>query len=545
MNEQSPHNVPDFNLTAPSAAIGRVFDEIGASLAACDDGIGLIMTDAKRIGAELRGDTLEGNISKIEPILDHCRGLLSEFEQEAAFLFDLEKSITATRDPLVDLGRTIKMVQMVSVNARVVSASIDTTEDLGAFTNDLGVLVADMNGVTGRFTAISEELVRSLRAERTELGHFRSVQGERLRSAVSTLPHDLSRINRLEMEAGKMQRSLESGAEEMQRSVSRAVPLLQVGDATRQRLEHVTDMPNLVDSALRDAAIVADLRGELLAAAVAQLHEDNRHIGDELDHIGASIAQIVQQAASSNGQNDRNDLVAIKSAIEDTITLLGECGQSRMLSASLRDTSHASLDHLSSCLGELDDIARAAGWVSMNAAISCLRLGDEGIPLTLVAEQVRDLNSEVTRHTSRIVSLITDGKAKFAQVDKGRPDQETEFAEFREHFTCTLERVDEAYGQVDRLRSRLRDTAAEIDGQLQSVHKNCKSLQAIVEELVIRAARVRPKPGDDQALSRDEFQAARAALTMQSERAIFDAVLAEWLPPEDCDAEFGTEVLVA
>lgn len=539
MTSTQPGAKPDFDLSKESAAIGRVFDTVGEHLAACNNGIAQVVVHAAQIGEEMRNKDLKSSMAEITPILDHCQGLLSDFEREGTFLDDLEQAIIATQVPLCDLTRTIRMIQMVSVNARVVTAGIDTSEDLSVFTNDLGELIAQMSRVTQVFGNLIEKLATKVHADREQHCRFMEDQGRQLRLTVSRLPADLEQISHLGAEADRIQQSVARDAAAMQQSVARAVPLLQVGDATRQRLEHVTQIPERIDPSVRGSVVEAYLRGDLLDAAIVQLEADTSHMREELADIARSTAMIVQHLAGNPYEGQTNDVARLKRVIKETVDLLADCGASRAHSACLRDESRASLDELSACLSDLDDIALAAAWVSLNAAISCVRLGDDGIALALIAEQVRELNRDITRHTRRIVSLISDGKAKFDHSSQTRSDGALSFAEFREHFSSTLTQLEEANGEAETLRGRLFETATEVEGRMDAVQLQTAEIYPIIGELLKQATPERCALDEDSLPPPECFQSARALLTMQAERDVFDAVMSR-LPNTEACHQYGS-----
>jgi len=516
-----------FDLSGQSEAIARTFDGIGENLAACHGGIGQVVAEAAHIAGELHNDALESAIASIDPILDHCRDLLVDFGEEGALLSALGQTILATRNPVTSLASTIRMVHMVSVNARIVSAGIETSEDLGVFTFDLGELIAEMNRVVGRFVALNGALAKKVQVQAAQHRQFMHDQGAGLERTIASLPAELAKLAKMGEGADRLQRSLAENAAILQQSLSRAVPLLQVGDATRQRLEHITNLPASLPAGhpANGGAIIAQLRGELLDGAIAQIESDIAFAGSELKQIAQSVSRIVEQASGGRSDDSRKEVARLNSAIEDTLGLLGDCERGREQSSFLRDDTRGSLDELGACMVELDDIVHAAGLVSLNAAISCVRLGDQGAPLAVVAEQVRELNRDINGLSALIVEVITQAQAQFNLFSNCRSDGTAAFAGFRDHFSCALGQLDEANDRIDGLQGSLTAAATEIDKRLQAMQQHTHCIDGILHELTARADLPRLAVPQGETLANADFEPARSLLTMQAERDIFDAVL--------------------
>ena len=89
----------------------------------------------------LRGAEVEAATGHLEAVASRAAALSGAFAQERADLERLFEVVRAANLPIADLHRTIKMMGIVSINARVTAASIaEDTDDFDVFTTDIATL---------------------------------------------------------------------------------------------------------------------------------------------------------------------------------------------------------------------------------------------------------------------------------------------------------------------------------------------------------------------------------------------------------------------
>src|SRR5690606_14118687 len=206
------------------------------------------------------------------------RELSDSFAQEKADLARLIEVVAAARAPIGDLRRAVKMMGIVSINARVTAAGIVGDDDgFEVFTTDISTLSTTASQTIQEFSQVYRQLTAEVDKAATQRARFEESHAHTLTALARRLEGTLEAL------AGQRQAAAAGSAETSRVSrqivgrIGSVVMALQVGDATRQRLEHVeAALANLADvlagKTVHGLSISEDRTGETLAA-LAMLQE--------------------------------------------------------------------------------------------------------------------------------------------------------------------------------------------------------------------------------------------------------------------------------
>ncbi|MEO8684800.1 MAG: hypothetical protein ABI414_08175, partial [Devosia sp.] len=178
------------------------------------------------------------------------------------------------------LRRTVKMMGIVAINARVVAAGIvGDSDDFNVFTSDIATLSESAHRTIQDFSAAYRQLTDEVRRAAEQRAHFEAAHADTLSGLAGSMEQSLDAVAR------QRQASLDGSAETGRVSrqiggrIAGAVMALQVGDATRQRLEHVeTAFEILADLVDGQNTAGRELPATDHAAALRDLASDARTI---------------------------------------------------------------------------------------------------------------------------------------------------------------------------------------------------------------------------------------------------------------------------
>jgi len=129
------------DLARPRQDIETAFVAVGARLT---EGAALLNTLSRLFEAlpeALGGDDVEDASTRLSAVAVRAKQLAATFAQEKADLARLVDVVAAANSPISDLKRAVKMMGIVSVNARVTAAGIvGDSDDFDVFTTDIASL---------------------------------------------------------------------------------------------------------------------------------------------------------------------------------------------------------------------------------------------------------------------------------------------------------------------------------------------------------------------------------------------------------------------
>jgi hypothetical protein len=185
--------------------------------------------------------------------------------------------------------------------------------------------------------------------------------------------------------------------------IATVVSALQVGDTTRQRVEHAeaalrslaeavggSDAGEgfLIDAICRLQAAqlgdsVGDFDGEVIAAAGA------------LRELAVDAAEVVEQSRSLYGKGKgQSSLNALSDEVKLAARLLRDCEAERQKLDTLAAGIGAIVRSLLDQVEAVQAIEANMRLVSLNAAVKCAQLGPRGRALDVIAQQLRQLTGE-------------------------------------------------------------------------------------------------------------------------------------------------------
>jgi len=501
----------------------RVLNEIGMAAR---------MTEGTFVGI---GQRLEASINTIDGLTSTFQSLMqalasSESRQATADLSQVSHRITALADAPHDgetvlgritglteavtnrVGRMRKAVQAVdvlAVNAKIAAAHIGSDgEGFSTFaeeiTRAMKVAEENLDGFAAELGGMSERLQEASRGQR-ELMRRRD-------QAIRTIPGQLARsvaaIGGRRKQAEATATEIQNKTTQVGQRVGSAVMAMQIGDTTRQRIEHVEFALGLVTRLFgRQARAAIDLdlgalapgeKERLLSAisalSVAQLSDTAEELDAQVGEIAASLAKLAGDAReiaglgrqtyaasdlASGGYRPDSFLSDLEEDVRHARKLLEDlraaqtAGDSVM--AGVLETTKALVRNISA-IQSLEADIRLMG---LNTTLRSSRLGHEGRALTVIAQELRTC-SNMTATEAEAVLIDLDAMVEAAGISTGA-DPERRLAEVTELSAIMVASVEILSKIAEALARALQTLDAESETVAASLQQTAAELRAKAE----------------------------------------------------------------
>ncbi|MEX6506068.1 hypothetical protein [Jiella sp. M17.18] len=484
--------------------------------------------------ARLDGDDLAVATTVIASLPERMRDVSLRLEEEDAVIVRVAQAVKALDRPFSSLASSTQIIEAVAMNARIVSAGVP---DLGA--TDLAVFSDDVLELARKAVAT----VKSLRGEEEALGGLvREAQqrSKRFRQTFDILSLGAATslhaaLERFEGHAvTERQRAEEAGHAIGSRSAAFAgiVPALQVGDATRQRLEHVASAVRL------DIATPA-----LLALQQRQVEAAGADLFDDVHAIEGRLSPVLEQAAETFRlfvKKDDDDAVRfLADVVGRLVENLHEAAHEHQRNRVLKEAIEAAVGRIGNHTATMRDLEFSMRMVSLNTAISCSNLGSRGRALSVISLQLRELVGEMLTRSDDASDMSEALGSACAAIGAGLQDANEVAAIGRE-----------ATGSLDRLKQALEDhrggfaavlrVSRKVDGLLQDADAALGRQAVLVSRIEDCADAIQVWIPDASAeaqhdLSPEIEALLQATYTMDAERDVHDRFLgrAPFQPPRD------------
>lgn len=399
-------------LEAPRQAIDGAFLSVGGRLAECATILARITKTFEALPADLESAELEEATDRLSLVGCHAREIAAALAAEQDDLRRLAQVLASAGHPIHQLRRAVKMMGIVAVNARAVAAGIaEQKDDFDVFTTDIAKLADSATTTIAQFSRTYGRLSDAVETAVVTRDEFEAAHRNTLTALADALAagiNDMTAYRRRAVDAsadtGRMSRAIADG-------VATAVMALQVGDATRQRVEHV-------ESALRDPAtsdaslssLVAELQRRQLVSAREVLIAEMASGEAALGQLVADTRAVVAHARKVYGDDDGSSaLGALNAALRQAVAILADCEAERQkldkVAATVAETVKVLLHHVQA----VQEIEGKMRLVSLNAAIKCAQLGPRGSALNVISQQLRALTGETVVSANDAVARLNEG----------------------------------------------------------------------------------------------------------------------------------------
>jgi hypothetical protein len=550
-------------LAQPREQIESTFVTVGARLAEGAAMLNRVTKVFEALPAQLQSPELVEASTRLADVGREAQTISALFAAEQADLTRLVEVVSAAEHPIGELRRTVKMMGIVAINARVVAASVvGDSDDFDVFTTDIAKLSEGASTTIQQFTAAYRQLTAEVGQAARQRSQFENTHADTLSELAADMETALAELAR--QRAISADGSAETGrvSRQIVTRIASAVMALQVGDATRQRIEHVeaglAALADLLASGSLDendrqtaSNLAASLQVAQLSAATAAFENDVAEAGSALRDLAADARVILDQSRAIYGQDDEagaSSLAALSHAVRHAASVLRDCEAER---SKLESVATAVLSTVGTLLGHVEavqEIEANMRLVSLNAAVKCAQLGPRGAALNVIARQLRELTGETVAAAEGAMAGLHEAAALAQSFGAAANENTASRVGQLEHEASAalvlLQGVDTALAEALAALNRdgpsvigLLETAAETFASQTAISETMRDLEVQLLAECPSVAAAAPTGAVAEFLATH-----RARYTMDSERKIHEGMFGADATPPAKDAGEETEL---
>jgi hypothetical protein len=530
-------------LRQPREAIERVCSGVADRLAVTIPLLGGLTETFETVGATLDQEALRRSGEELTGIAATLERLSAMDGEERATLVRVAERTREVITVVSRMRETVGAIGVLAVNARIEAAHVrNDTVDFSVFTTEIARLAQASRATIERFENGLKELAVLLgeAVERRE-----TMEGRRedsLGGIAEKLAASVRSVAEHRVRAADTAAALGGRMREASRSVGDLVNALQIGDITRQRMEHVEEALRLLIQESDDPALDPDSR-KVLAATVcrlqsAQLSQTRSQFETELGRIADGLRALAGEAEAIRGTG-----LTFAEGSTTAGSFLDELDRDLQRAASLLHDSREARDVLDRVAGKVaESLAALVGQVNavnaieaemrlvgLNTALKCGRIGTEGRALDVIAQELRAYANVIVERADAVKDGIHDVDRLVAGMRRVRDEDATRrlgsFDRTMERSVGILHGAAEAVGQALGALDRDGRRIAAVLGEALDLVRGADALRVLREAVdeVGRIAGSAPVADADVAALRERLmKEARRGYTMASERLIHD-----------------------
>ena len=397
-------------LAEPRDAIDGAFVSAGDKLAECAGILSRLTGTFEALPAALENPELSAATDRLALVGRRARAIADALATEQADVARLVQVVASAEHPIDELRRQVKMMSIVAINARVTAAGIVTdVDDFDVFTTDIAKLSDTAAATIAEFARTYQQLAAAVRDAASARGTFETTHRATLSALATELETGLADVT------AQRRRSIEISADtgrtsrDIEARVATAVMALQVGDATRQRVEHVeTALSELAEANPEIVPAIAELqRLQLISAReslLAEMASGEAALGD----LARDATRALAQVRDTHGAGATSGLASLQGALQKAVVVLRgyEVEREKLdkVANAVADTVRVLLEHVEA----VQDVEYEMRLVSLNAAVKCAQLGPRGRALDVISTQLRALTGETVVSANAAVERLNE-----------------------------------------------------------------------------------------------------------------------------------------
>jgi hypothetical protein len=302
-------------------------------------------------------------------------------------------------DCIEDMRRNLAYLRVFAINIKITAGGVAAAgTEFGLFAQEICDRIelgrTQLAAFDTELTALREDLAVAVAHEKA-LGQYCSgllpaVPDGLTASAADMVAHH-DKVSRVALEVAGL-------ARDVQKKVGKALAALQIGDITRQRIEHVQQALDRL-AQVRDLAPEPRARLEafvhgLLAAQLRDtakdFHRDVARIGQSMSGMATDATEILRlRDLAFGGSGGESFLKRMENHVSQALDLVDRLEHADLAATGVGRSAATAAADLSSRIAGLQSIKTDVQQMALNTTLKCTRIGETGKPLAVIAVELR------------------------------------------------------------------------------------------------------------------------------------------------------------
>ena len=462
------------------------------------------------------------------------------------------------------MNEALRYLRTFAMTAKIAGANVaDFADFVSEIMERIQFATQEVKVLSGRVDALAAQIAGAdLKSGGPLENHF-----DDLPAIVSRLLKNGAEIDAQKQNLSAMAMKVADLARKTQAKVGQVLSAMQIGDITRQRIEHCQAAFSIARETLEgDAgkgvsgnehdmiiATITRLVAELLSESTSDFYRDSGRVVETIHSLAGDVSALMKlyEAMILAQHPERgNPISVLHDDLVSARGMVAKIGHAAAVAASLSQNTAVLVGELTTSVETIQLVRRDIQYMALNTTLRCGRLGEEGRPINVVTGELRVFASVLDDDAGQILNTLKllQGHAEgLGTVDAGEGDGETESLE----------------GLLDSAVPMLAEAARTMEDNMQALRMTAEDMSANVTRAISRldfkagigeimaACTDEAFAASEQSSQASEMTPALAAIgsriaktyTMVAERNIHASVFGDALPTEAVAAPSEDDLL--
>ena len=388
-------------LESVASGLDQRFVDAGRSLERAYDTVGNLIGSLESVTNALDRDAADRAVATMQANADQLASLPARQKTRQHSLDILQQASGTVQTEIGRVDRTLDLLKICGQYLKVAAAGAH------GFAEFADAMVAELDVSEREIHEISKEVGQLASTVPCVVDVNRVLASECARlcpHVPDKLAADAIGLQQNQIEAARRAETIATIARDIRSKLSAAHGALQIGDITRQRLEHVAQACSLLGTAVDelnragDPAAASALEGQVMAMLAAQvadaaadLQKESRLLGGNFRAIATQVATMVAPHESSGVErtSDGAFLQLLEQSVADVDAVTAQLRDADMRSTQLGSEASATVRRLGDRLTTIHRVTSGVRIMAWNSDLRSFRMGREGDGLARIATEIR------------------------------------------------------------------------------------------------------------------------------------------------------------
>lgn len=365
----------------------------------------------KVLDANESGDTGADLRSTVQSLTD----LPSSEQARQDALSSLADTGYSLRKHVADMQETMRYLRTFAVTVKITGAGLP---EFAGFAQEILERIssgtAEVNGFATHLDSLEKEVKIALSFGASVARSY----SETVPEVARALQDDARQIASHRQNLAAIARDVSAIARGIQSKVAATLSALQVGDITRQRIEHVQSTFVLLDEFLdgedgrrldadarqRLQNVVHHLTAAQMSDMCKDFHRDSRSVVDTIASFGQDTQEILRLRDQMSGGGQGNFMRALESSVSAAHEIVKQVDEATRQADQVSHSTLGTAAKLLEAIGNIRAVKTDINYMALNTNLRCSRLGEEGKSINVVTAELRIFAGKLDESADAIVN---------------------------------------------------------------------------------------------------------------------------------------------
>lgn len=501
------------------------FLEAGDVLSRAVEGVGSLIAALDAIRANLDAETVATTTGELVQAAETLKSLPRSLDARRDRVGELVKFSDGLAGRIAEMRQHLAYLRVFAINIKITSGGIAAAgPEFAIFAQEIYDCI-EMGGA--QLDALNNDLMgldQTLRGALTHEQHLAKSCADLLPAVPDALTASAAAIADHHARIASVAVTVAALARDVQKKVGGGLAALQVGDSTRQRIEHVQAGLKFLDEASEVAALASEPRerarafvhrllGAQLTAMAEDFHREVGRINHNVIGMAADATELLRlrdlasgQGPDQGGGTEANFLRNLEGNVGQALGLVGAMTAGERAAESVSRSAAVSARELTERIAGIQNIRADVQMMALNTTLKCSRIGETGKPLGVIAVELRahaiHLEKSAAQTTSSLEGLF-DAAEALGQSEAGRAGEDGKAAAAATVLSGAVARIGKAGDGVDSALDAVARQGADVVDLLRRAAERSDLHTQIGSVLDAAANQLLDMAGDDEIFTDD------------------------------------------